>query len=338
MPLNYQQIQERINNIHKCSNRNSKFYGKLLNWYSDGAWHYGIGLSDDHLFDLGDNLNTFHKKDRQVQLVSIRQYPPDKMIQRLIHALSCFKDWHYGLLGWNCEHYSRLVATNDAICYQVKNSPLAFLNHGGYHPTAVQMLTDYLNHLGKPELTSFENEEIKEDLSQVLKNQENFPKNNDFYPVQGLLETIIYEVYSEYNSKEEEKLKKANLISNQHLRDSYIKQLLSDQFIFLTDTVRSKIQNVVKHAHYIAEVVIYYHNDHGATQEEAKEISRQFQVLALKISQVQSLYDLKIVYQVVTAFSYHLSRFKHRERKYSWQREIRKGMLEPLGDCISQQT
>jgi hypothetical protein len=52
MPLNDQQIQERINNIYKCSNCNSKFYGKLLNWSSDGAWHYGIGLSDVYLFDL----------------------------------------------------------------------------------------------------------------------------------------------------------------------------------------------------------------------------------------------------------------------------------------------
>lgn len=39
-------IKGKINNIKKYSNRNSKFYGKLLNWYSDGFWHYGIGLSD----------------------------------------------------------------------------------------------------------------------------------------------------------------------------------------------------------------------------------------------------------------------------------------------------
>jgi hypothetical protein len=151
-------IREKINNIKKHSNSHSKFYGKLVNWYSDGFWHYGIGLSDEYIFDLGANLDVFHKKHRKIKFVEkIRQFSPDKTIQRLIYAVCCFKDWHYGFLGWNCEHYSRLVATNVAISYQVKKSPLAFLNHGGYHPTAVQKFTDYLNHLGLSELTVFDN-------------------------------------------------------------------------------------------------------------------------------------------------------------------------------------
>ncbi|MEB3309981.1 MAG: hypothetical protein VKJ02_07080, partial [Snowella sp.] len=152
-----QKIQGKINNIKKYSNKDSKFYGKLVNWHSGGFWHYGIGLSDEYIFDLGENLDIFYKKDREIKFVQkIRHFPPDKTIQRLIHALCCFKDWHYGFLGWNCEHYSRLVATNVAISYQVKKSPLAFLNHGGYHPTAVQKFTDYLNHLGLSELTMFD--------------------------------------------------------------------------------------------------------------------------------------------------------------------------------------
>jgi hypothetical protein len=153
-----QQIKEKIENIKKCINRQSKFYGKLVNWHSNGFWHYGIGLSNEHIFDLGENLDVFHKGNREIKLVEIgRQFSPDKTIKRLAYALCCFKDWHYGLLGWNCEHYSRLVATNVAICYQVKDSLLAFLNHGGYHPTAVQDFTNYLNNLGLFELTRFEN-------------------------------------------------------------------------------------------------------------------------------------------------------------------------------------
>lgn len=151
-------IVGKIENIKKHIDRQSDCYGKLVNWHSGGFWHYGIGLSDNYIFDLGENLDVFHKGDREIKFVKkVRHFSPDKTIKRLAHALCCFKDWHYGLLGWNCEHYSRLVATNVAICYQVKNSPLAFLNHGGYHPTAVQDFTDYLNNLGLFELTRFEN-------------------------------------------------------------------------------------------------------------------------------------------------------------------------------------
>ncbi|MCZ8106571.1 MAG: hypothetical protein O9972_52940, partial [Burkholderiales bacterium] len=61
----------------------------------------------------------------------------------------------------------------------------------------------------------------------------------------------------------------------------------------------------------------------------------QFRALAVKISQIDSLYDLKIIYQVVTVFTQQLSRFKHRERNYSWERQIRKGILDPLNTCIA---
>ena len=48
MTLNNTQITERIQHIKDLSDCNSKFYGKLVNWYSHGAWHYGIGLSNDY--------------------------------------------------------------------------------------------------------------------------------------------------------------------------------------------------------------------------------------------------------------------------------------------------
>jgi hypothetical protein len=96
------------------------------------------------------------------------------------------------------------------------------------------------------------------------------------------------------------------------------------------ENARHSIQNAAKHDQYMAEVVNYYHHDHGCSQEQAQEISCQFRALAVKISQIDSLYDLKIIYQVVTVFTQQLSTFKHRERKYSWEREIRKGFLDPL--------
>lgn len=151
-------IRKKIENVSRLGDSHSNFYGKLVNWHSKGFWHYGIGLSDEHIFDLGENLDVFHKEDREIKFVmKVKHFSSEKTIRRLAHALCCFKDWHYGLLGWNCEHYSRLVVTNVAISYQVKKSPLAFLNHGGYHPTAVQDLTNYLHSLRLFELTQFDN-------------------------------------------------------------------------------------------------------------------------------------------------------------------------------------
>jgi hypothetical protein len=40
-----------------------------------------------------------------------------------------------------------LVATNEALSYSVKISPLAFLNNGGYNPDAVRVFNEYLTNL-----------------------------------------------------------------------------------------------------------------------------------------------------------------------------------------------
>jgi hypothetical protein len=41
---------------------------------------------------------------------------------------------------WIIEHFARLVTTDEAISYQVKESILAFLNNNGYHPLAKEMM------------------------------------------------------------------------------------------------------------------------------------------------------------------------------------------------------
>jgi hypothetical protein len=156
-----------------------------------------------------------------------------------------------------------------------------------------------------------------------------------FYPIPKLLDTILTEIYAENRRKHEERMAELQIISNSQLRDAYAQQLLLDRFLAPVENAQHSIQNAAKHAQYMAEVVNYYHHDHGCSQEQAAEISRQFRALAVKISQIDSLYDLKIIYQVVTVFTQQLSRFKHRERKYSWEREIRKGILDPLNTCIA---
>jgi hypothetical protein len=45
----------------------------------------------------------------------IQKFFPYQTIERLCYALVCFKDWDYGVWGWNCEHLARLVASDSAV-------------------------------------------------------------------------------------------------------------------------------------------------------------------------------------------------------------------------------
>ena len=85
----------------------------------------------------------------------------------------------------------------------------------------------------------------------------------------------------------------------------------------------------------VAECINYYYRDHNLTQGQAKDVCQQFRFLAVKLSQVDSLYDLKIIYKAITIFAHRIADFQHRERKYSMEREIRKRILDKLGTCIA---
>lgn len=135
----------------------SQLYGRLLNWKGqDSFWHYGIGLSDSKIFDTGKGFKSFeshHVKVKFVKNVDSIAFSPEKTIQRLTYAVRRFREWDYGLLGWNCEHLARLVATNQAISYEVKKQPwpIPELNHNGKHPHAKEDLYNYLQN-NAPEL------------------------------------------------------------------------------------------------------------------------------------------------------------------------------------------
>jgi len=107
----------------------SPFFGRLLNWshgWSElSIWHYGIGLSSDTIFDTGRGLCVFKPDFEPKFVIGVEEvhFSPTKTVQRLLHALDVFKDWQYGLLGWNCEHLARLVATGDPVSYEVLKSP-----------------------------------------------------------------------------------------------------------------------------------------------------------------------------------------------------------------------
>lgn len=154
-------------------------------------------------------------------------------------------------------------------------------------------------------------------------------------PIAGLLQTIIEEAHAENKRRHQEKMAEIELIANSQIRDSYVQQLLLDKFLAPVEQAQHDIQNAAKHAHYLAECINYYYKDHNLTKDQGKDVGQQFRFLAVKLSQVDSLYDLKMIYKATTIFAHRMADFQHREIKYSMEREIREGILNRLGTCIA---
>lgn len=148
MPLSEKQIEKRIHEINRFAEPSSERFGYLLNWQNpfDPFWHYGIGLSDRHIFDTGRGLCPFEREDAKFVIgIDHIAFEPRQTIERLKHALRVFGSWEYTVPGWNCEHLGRLIATDKPICYQSRPIWwLCNLTPKGDHKTAHHVLRDYL--------------------------------------------------------------------------------------------------------------------------------------------------------------------------------------------------
>jgi hypothetical protein len=141
--------------------------------------------------------------------------------------------------------------------------------------------------------------------------------------------------YEEDRRKHELKLQELMIIANSNLRDQLAIHLMVDRFLAPVEQAEFLIQDTAKHAQFLAEAIGYYYSDHGMTQAEAKAISKQFRMLAIKLTEGSSLHELKIIYKAVTNFLDEISVFKHREIKYSIEHEVRTGILDRLNGCIA---
>jgi hypothetical protein len=147
MPLSQEEAYQKVLEIHEKIDLNSQDYGYLVNWYEGVSWHYGINLKENLIFDTG-GFSIFERNARDFFVVpDVQIYSPNQTIERLCYALICFREWDYGLLGWNCEHIARLVASNSPISYEVKKLPFPIpqLNHDGWHPNAKEILNNFIN-------------------------------------------------------------------------------------------------------------------------------------------------------------------------------------------------
>ncbi|EDX75489.1 hypothetical protein MC7420_1407 [Coleofasciculus chthonoplastes PCC 7420] len=148
MPLSSEQIENVINEIDCLADPSSQRYGYLLNWQNpfDPFWHYGIGLSDTHIFDTGRGLCPFERKEAKFVIgIDPIAFEPKQTIERLKYALCVFGSWEYTVPGWNCEHLGRLIATDQPRCYQSQFIWwLCDMTPEGEHKTAHQVFRNYL--------------------------------------------------------------------------------------------------------------------------------------------------------------------------------------------------
>ncbi|MGF1491196.1 MAG: hypothetical protein ACFBSC_01830 [Microcoleaceae cyanobacterium] len=152
----------------------------------------------------------------------------------------------------------------------------------------------------------------------------------------GVLDRMLQASAQKHEYKHREKMKELEMISDSSLRDQYVYQILLDKFLAPIEEAQHTVQNTAKHAQYLAEVLSYYYKDHNLSKKEARVFSSELRNLAVKITQAESLYDLKIIYEALTSFVDLAHPFQHKERKYSISREIRKNILDPLNTCVAE--
>ncbi|HEY9750046.1 MAG TPA: hypothetical protein V6C63_15280, partial [Allocoleopsis sp.] len=71
----------------------------------------------------------------------------DEILENLIASVPAFHNkWKYGVQGWNCEHWARLVVSGKPISYQVKEQGLGVFDVLGilyFRGEAVEQLSKY---------------------------------------------------------------------------------------------------------------------------------------------------------------------------------------------------
>lgn len=126
------QEQDLILQIQQAWNKNFKRAGSLIQRF-DGVWHYSVTLSETHAIAWGPSKNLKIYSEGCLKIHKIdRKYTETKWVQHLckceifeniLASVFAFHyKWKYGVQGWNCEHWARLVTTGHPISYQVKES------------------------------------------------------------------------------------------------------------------------------------------------------------------------------------------------------------------------
>jgi hypothetical protein len=94
------------------------------------VWHYSVALSDSWAIEwgpeggpglAGEGRLTVHSITPEFfDTKKVAYLPLPDIYANLIASVTAFHGaWRYGMHGWNCEHWARLVVSGEAVSYQV---------------------------------------------------------------------------------------------------------------------------------------------------------------------------------------------------------------------------
>jgi hypothetical protein len=146
---------EVANTIRACWDPASPRAGQLI-LRPETVWHYAVTLSDSHAVSWGPvmlrrwhalgQLEVHALEDAFSTAVDVPYLAKPQIYANLLASVPAFHQiWHYGVHGWNCEHWARLVVSGDPISYQVAQTLWGVLDIFGVlhrHRTAKRHL-DY---------------------------------------------------------------------------------------------------------------------------------------------------------------------------------------------------
>lgn len=153
---------------------------------------------------------------------------------------------------------------------------------------------------------------------------------------QGLSITALYQLVQQAEEQVfQTQLAEAQNIPAADQRDHYVEILMRDRLTGISPKCRSQIQSLANHAYERYNLVLQHYPDHHATREQAEKVASSFQELAAILVTLNTVYELKITFLCVTAFSRELEQFRHDNPKYWWTKDLQEKILKPLSDCLT---
>ena len=120
-------------------------------------WHYAVALSDEMAISwgpkevglVGEGLLRVHLLDQDYfGARDVAHLSPPHVYSNLIASVFAFhRKWSYGVQGWNCEHWARLVASGDPVSYQVGQTGFGIFDIANTlrrHSSAKEHLAHYI--------------------------------------------------------------------------------------------------------------------------------------------------------------------------------------------------
>jgi hypothetical protein len=100
-------------------------------------WHYSVALSDEWAIawgperpgPVGEGCLTIHKLTSEfTDAHSVPYLSLSDIYDNLLASVIAFHArWRYGIQGWNCEHWARLVVTGEAMSYRFVEYSICFI-------------------------------------------------------------------------------------------------------------------------------------------------------------------------------------------------------------------